>query len=243
MKIIRIALFVFGALLLVNAIILWSMINPTIGWYLQVAISLAIITYAALFNKIPRKLHFAALALSLIPLLFASFLAIYGNTSRVDHEEDAVIVLGAGVQGERVTRILAHRLNAALAYWEQNPDAYIVVTGGLGNRATITEAEAMARFLVERGIPQERILLEDQSTSTYENLLFADAILGEQFPQGYRAVVVSNDFHMYRAVRTARQAGLEVGHIGARTDWYTWPVNYIREMVAVVNAWLGNPLT
>jgi len=245
MKIIRIILFVAGALLLLNALIILPMINPTIGWYLQLALSVALIAYAALFKKIPRKLHITAACLSLIPAVFVGFLAVYGNVNRVDHTEDAVVVLGAGVRGETVSRLLAHRLNAAADYWQQNPQAYIIVTGGLGNRATITEAEAMARFLVERhGIPRERILLEDQSTSTYENLIFTRAILEERLQRDdFRVVIVSNDFHMYRAQRLARQLGLEAGRIGARTDWYTWPVNYLREMTAVLNAWLRNPLT
>ena len=244
MKIIRLILLIAGVLLLANAAILLPMINLTIGWYLQAALSAALIAYAALFKKIPRKLHIAAACLSLIPIVFASFLAIYGNTGRVSHDEDAVIVLGAGVRGETVSRLLAHRLHAAADYWQQNPAAYIVVTGGLGNRATITEAEAMARFLAERhGIPRERILLEDQSTSTYENLIFARAILEERLQREFTVVVVSNDFHMYRAARLAQQVGLDATRIGARTDWYTWPVNYLREMTAVVNAWLRNPLT
>ena len=244
MKIVRIALYVLGGLLLANALLLLPVINPTIGWYMQVGLSGAMLLYAVLFKKIPRKIHVIAMAAFAIPVVFASFLAIYGNINRTTHEEDVIIVLGAGVRDETVSRVLAHRLNAAQAYWEQNPQIYIVVTGGLGNRATITEAEASARYLQARGVPRERIILEDRSTSTYENLIFTQEILQmELFPDGFTAVVVSNDFHIYRAHRLARQVGMDATTLGARTDWFMWPVNYLREMTAVVNAWLNNPLT
>jgi len=235
MKLIRTLLFAAGAILLIETAIIAFRINPTAGLLLQAVISIGLILYAAFLRKIPKRLHIVAGALFFIPVMFMLSLGIYGNVSRTDYSEDAVIVLGAGVKGESVTRILAHRLNTAADYWNENPKAYIVVTGGLGNRATITEAEAMARFLTAKGVPRERILLEEQSTSTYENLSFAKEKLDERFPQGFRAVLITNDFHVYRAVRTARQAGIPAGHVGAYTDWYMWPVNYLREMLAVVN--------
>jgi len=213
--------------------------NPTIGFTLQAVLGAGVLLYAILLPRIPKKVHVIAGILCLIPLVFVLFLFVYGNTSNVDYTEDVVIVLGAGVMGETVSRPLAHRLDAAARYWEQNPAAYIIVTGGLGNRATITEAEAMARYLIRIGVPEDRILLEELSTSTYENLIFANAILTEHFPDGFRAVLVTNDFHIYRSVQTARVIGLDVTRIGAYTDWYTWPVNYLREMLAVVNHWIS----
>ena len=234
---IRIVLLIVGALALANVAFMHLVANPTIAFTLQAVIAVGLIAYAIFFNKIPRKIHMTAGILCLIPITFALFLFIYGNVNNVDYNEDVVIVLGAGINGETVTRPLERRLIAAINYWNRNPDAYIIVCGGLGNRATITEAEAMARYLIARGIPQERIILEDQSTSTYENLTFAKEILNEQFPEGFRAVVITNDFHIYRAVRTARQVGISAGHLGASIAWYTWPVNYLREMLAVLNMW------
>lgn len=238
MKIIRIILVLLGLLSLANLFIVLQVSNPTIGFALQGALSLAMIGYAAFFNKIPTKIHITAGILCIFPVVLVIFLFIYGNISNVNYTEDAVIVLGAGVRGERVTRPLARRLDAAFYYWQQNPDAYIVVTGGLGNRATITEAEAMARYLVERGVPREAILLEELSTSTYENLTFAKEILDEHFLGEFRVVVITNDFHLYRGVQTARRVGLDVTRLGAYTDWYSWPVNYLREMLAVINFWV-----
>jgi len=237
-EIIRIILALAALLLMLNAAMLLRISNPTIGFLLQGLVSLFVMAYAILFNKIPKRVHFAMGGLALIPIVFVAFLFVYGNTSNVTGNEDVVIVLGAGVRGESVTRPLARRLDAAFYHWQEHPHMYIAVTGGLGSRATITEAEAMARYLVARGMPRERIILEELSTSTYENLKFAYGILAEYFPHGFSAVVVTNDFHIYRAVRTARAVGLDVTRLGAYTDWYSWPVNYLREMLAVVNFWV-----
>jgi len=236
--ILRIILVLLGLLSLANVVIVLRVSNPTIGFAIQAAISVFVIAYAAFFTKIPNKLHITMGVLCLIPISLVAFLFIYGNTSNADYTEDVIIVLGAGVRGQSVTRPLARRLDEAIVHWRENTDAYIVVTGGLGNRATITEAEAMARYLAVRGVPRERILLEDMSTSTYENLKFAREILDEYFPDGFSAVVITNDFHIYRAVRTARTVGIDVTRRGAYTDWYSWPVNYLREMLAVVNMWV-----
>jgi len=234
----RLILLIIGTLSLANTVLLFLISNPTIGFAVQAALSVGIIVYALFFKRISRKIHIIMGILCLIPLIFVGFLFVYGNVSNVDHNEDVVIVLGAGLQGENVGRPLARRLDAAIVYWNQNPDAKIIVCGGLGNRAVITEAEAMARYLIRGGVPEENILLEDRSTSTRENLAFAKEILDEYLPEGYRAVLITNDFHIYRAVRTARQVGLDVSRIGAYTNWYTWPVNYLREMLAVVNFWV-----
>ena len=229
----RATLLFVGFLSLINVGFMYTVANPTAGFALQAILSVALIFYAIFLKNIPKKIHIALTILFIIPLAFSLFLGIYGNRNHVDYTEDVVIVLGAGVNGTMVSRPLAHRLNTTTDYWFENPDSMIIVTGGLGNRAIITEAEAMANFLIWRGVPEDRILLEDLSTSTYENLVFAKEIAYEHFPEGFRAVLVTNDFHIYRAVRTAREVGIEVNSLGAYTDWYSWPVNYLREMMAV----------
>ena len=234
--VLRLLLGVSGALLLINVLFLYSVANPTVGFALQAILAASLIGYAIFLNRIPQKIHIVAIILLLITLALSLLLAFYGNRHNVDYNEDVVIVLGAGVNGVNVSRPLARRLHAAADYWFENPGAIIIVTGGLGNRATITEAEAMAKFLINRrGIPEEAILLEELSTSTYENLIFAKEILELPFPDGFTAVLITNDFHIYRAVRTARAIGLEVNSIGAYTDWYTWPTNYLREILAIIN--------
>ncbi|MCL2372509.1 MAG: YdcF family protein [Defluviitaleaceae bacterium] len=234
-NVIRVLLVLVGLISLANLLLVLNVSNPTIGFALQAVVSVLIIAYGAFFKLIPKRVHVAAVVLCTFPVALVVFLFMYGNTGNVTYSEDVVIVLGAGVRGESVTRPLARRLDTAFYYWQRNQDAYIIVTGGLGSRATITEAEAMARYLERRGMPRSRILLEEYSTSTYENLKFAQQILNEHFQGGFEAVLVTNDFHIFRAVQTARSLGLSVNRRGAYTDWYSWPVNYLREMLAVVN--------
>jgi len=194
--------------------------------------------YAVFFTKLPNWARIAVGVCFLVPFVFTAFIAIYGSRDNVTFEEDVVIVLGARVSGERVSGTLARRLDTALYILNQNPNAYVVVCGGLGDRATITEAEAMARYLNDRGISRDRILLEDRSTSTMENLSFARDILNDHFPDDFSAVVVSNDFHMFRAVSTARRLGMEVNHMGSPTARHLFTENYLREMLAIINFWI-----
>jgi len=222
-----------------NVVMLALVSSTHTGYYLQVIVSAAAIILGIFYKKIPKIFHITAWGICIIIIIFATFLAIYGNTSNVDYTEDVVIVLGAGLRSDyTVSPHLFWRLLEAIEYYQVNPDAMIIVCGGLGAGRTVTEAEAMARHLVESGIPEESIILEDRSTTTEENLAFANEILGGYFPEGFRAVLVSNDFHMFRAVRLAEQAGMYVNHRGAFTPRFTIPVNYLRESAAVVHMWI-----
>ena len=230
---------IVGVLIIIRMFMIPTTSRMAIGMILQVIAFGAIGVYALFFTKFSKKLHILICFCFLIPTIFISFLAIYGNRSTATFDEDVIIVLGAGINVENISSPLARRLNTAIYYLERNPNAYVIVCGGLGVRATITEAEAMARHLHSRGIPHERILLEDMSTSTLENLTFAQEILNEHFPDGFTAVVVSNDFHMFRAVRTARRIGMDVTHLGASTPPTLLAENYLREMLATINFWIS----
>ena len=227
-----------GVLILIRLFLIPRTSSMTIGVILQAVAFTAIGVYAVFFNKFSKRIHIFICACFLIPAIFISFLAIYGNRGTATFDEDVIIVLGAGTNVANPSSPLARRMDTVIYYFERNPNAYVVVCGGFGVRATISEAEAMARHLHERGIPLERILLEDMSTSTLENLTFAQEILNEHFPNGFSAVVVSNDFHMFRTVSTARRIGMDVNHLGASTPTHLLTENYLREMLAVVNFWI-----
>ena len=176
--------------------------------------------------------------MSLIPLSMMLFLASFGNRAGVDFQEEVAIVLGAGLNKDQVTPHLAERLNTALLFAKQNPNAYLIVSGGLGERQLITEAEAMKRYLVDRGVPAARIIQEEASASTYENLVFSQQILQEKFPEEVRIALITNDFHIYRALSLAHDLGLNAYPLGAPTPWNAWLLNYLRESVAVFNLFL-----
>jgi len=234
-------LLVIGVLLLINAIFLFLVTNFNLGTVLQGFVAGLIIIYALCFDRLVRSVHIIGVILCVIPLIFMTCLAIYGNCDNTQYNEDVVIVLGAGIRGEQVSITLARRLDEAVNYYHRNPRALIIVCGGQGFQESIPEALAMERYLIAKGIPPAKIIKEEKSTSTYENFSFAREILNNYFPQGFSSVLITNDFHVYRATKLARYAGISAGHIGAYTEWYTIPVNYLREMLAVVKMWVMPP--
>ena len=166
------------------------------------------------------------------------FLIYQGSVDEVTYEEDALIVLGAAVQGDRVSSILAARLNEAAEYAVENPEALIIVSGGQGPQENLTEATAMETYLLAKGIPQECIIKEEQATSTFENFKYSKEILDSKFGSDYICAYVTNEFHCYRAGKIAGQAGLDANGVSVKTEWWKLPVNYMRESLAVVKFWV-----
>ena len=237
-KVIRKSLYAIGILLLINIVFLIFVANFHIGFVFLAISAIAIIIYANYLDKTPKFLHIIIITICVILLSIMSFLAIYGNLNTVQYDEDVIIVLGAGLRGEDVTRTLANRLDRAIEYHRRNPYAIIIVCGGLGDQTTITEALAMKRYLIDRGVPEEKIIKEDNSRNTFQNLSFANDILIEHFPEGFTSVIITNDFHVYRAVRFSRDIGMDSRHMGARTPVYTVPLNFLRETAAVLRIWI-----
>lgn len=97
----------------------------------------------------------------------------------------------------------------------------------------------MERWLISRGVPADRILREEASTSTYENLTNAKALLDERSARPCRVALVTSDYHVYRASRLAKAAGLDASHLHADAEWYALPVRMLRECAAVVKYWVS----
>lgn len=151
---------------------------------------------------------------------------------------DAVIVLGAGVNGETPSAALWSRIRAAEDYLEIHPDVPVVLSGGQGAGEAISEAEAMRRALwKEDGAEYARLLLEERSTNTAENFRFSKALLEEWgLDTGTATIaVVTNDFHCFRAHMIARRQGLKTIDVPAELPWWWLTANYyLREAFAVV---------
>ncbi len=191
---------------------------------------------------IPGWLCYAAfIGLAAGLLLFLSiFLKVLGGMSWNGSEGlDYVVVLGAQVKKDVPSRALRMRLEKALEYANANKDTILILSGGMGSGEEISEAECMKQYLIEHGISQERLILEDQSTNTMENLKFSNAMT-----DCANAVtgIISNDFHVYRAVRLAKKQGYEnCEGIAARSDFYMEPHYVVREVFALVKEkLLGN---
>lgn len=151
------------------------------------------------------------------------------------------IVLGAKVDGRRITKSLLRRVEKAYEFLKNNPEAIVIVSGGQGPCEDISEAEAMYRYLVDRGISRERVLKEEKSTTTKENLVFSSEII-KTLNGDMTLGIITSSFHIYRAELLAKKLGIvvETG-IAARSDKILF-VNYLfRECAALVKEkMLGN---
>ena len=152
-------------------------------------------------NRVPRWLKpiLALLLAGVLTFTVSLGLVLAGMESRLEDEADTMVILGCMVYPWGPSILLQDRLDTALDYLETRPDMTIIVSGGKGDDEHISEAQAMHDYLVEHGIASERILLEDQSENTYENLLFTTRLMAEQgIDSTDEVVVVSNGFHLTR---------------------------------------------
>ena len=162
----------------------------------------------------------------------------HGETDNAALPVDAVIVLGAGVNGETPSAALQSRIRAAADYLERRPDVPAVLSGGQGPGEAISEAEAMRRALWgEDEAENARLLLEERSTNTAQNFAFSKALLEEYGLDTETAViaVVTNDFHCFRSHMIAQKQGLRTIDVPAELPWWWLTANYyLREAFAVV---------
>lgn len=165
-----------------------------------------------------------AVCITLVILLKAGF-------EKPEKGADYLIILGAHVYGERMSTNLKYRVELGKQYLEQNPATKVILSGGQGSGEDISEAEAMRRYLVEKGISEDRILLEDQSANTEENIKNSKLLMEQ--PEAF-VVIATNRFHLFRAKGIARKQGLHhVQGMGQYVRFDTVPNCYMREVIAV----------
>ncbi|KOS63271.1 MULTISPECIES: YdcF family protein [Lysinibacillus] len=147
-----------------------------------------------------------------------------------------MIVLGAKVKAGGVPSLsLKNRLEEAVKYLNKYPHVKVIVSGGKGGDEDRTEASVMLKYLQDKGIETNRILVEDQSTSTYENLLFSKELL----PKGTKQItIVSNDFHLKRARYLAESLDFEVDVVAAKTPKSVEAKLKLRERAALLKTYI-----
>lgn len=149
---------------------------------------------------------------------------------------DYMIVLGAQWKPSGPGYMLQKRLEEAVDYLNQNPDTMVIVSGGQGHDEVISEAEGMKDYLTEAGIPGERILTEDKSTSTEQNLRYSAELLNKEEDT---VVLVTNNFHMFRALMLAKKQGyVHIEGQSAASYPAMVPNNMVREFFGVVKEFL-----
>ncbi|VEF46400.1 putative cytoplasmic protein [Bacillus freudenreichii] len=137
-----------------------------------------------------------------------------GKKPEADGTYEYAFVLGAKVNGETPSLSLQYRLEAALLYAKQHSHVKLILSGGQGTDEFISEAEAMKRYLVAHGIPEGRLILEKNSTSTHENIAFSKKLL----PNSVSGItIITSDYHLARARKIASRLGLQTDAVATET--------------------------
>lgn len=248
------ALAVVGIVLLLDALVLMLLGHFNVGVLMPAALGSVAVYLAGRWAAIQqwrqaKRLHqrlwqgawllFAVWLLSL--LWFWSLLFSYGLAPQQVPPVQAIVVLGSGTRDGQPRPVLASRLDTAAALAQLQPTALVAVCGGVDFGETESEAEVMARYLIQRhGMAPERLVLEKRSTSTELNLQFSRPMLAARGVQASAPMaVVSSDFHLMRAMSIAqRQAFTHVYPVAAATPLATRFNAWLREYFAMASSWL-----
>jgi uncharacterized SAM-binding protein YcdF (DUF218 family) len=162
------------------------------------------------------------------------FLLKAGNT-QPSGSPDAVIVLGAGVNGSKPSLVLQSRINAAADYLKKYPDIPVVLSGGRGPGESVSEASAIYHGLVKKGIDTRRLILDETSFSTSENIKNSLQLLKKRIDLSQSTIaLVTSDFHVYRACSLCESMGVHAIGVPAKLSWWWLDANYYtREAFAV----------
>lgn len=177
--------------------------------------------------------------ISFIVVYLLSLLAVYSLSAVLNlvhlkrkRNADYIIVLGAGISGSKVTPLLAARIEKGIELLCYNPNAVLIMSGGQGSGEDIPESKAMADYAIDKGVSAEKIILEQKSVSTEENLRFSRELMNTQNP---KIIIVTTAYHMFRALILAKRQGIRCVGFGAKTKWYFTLNAFIREFVGYLS--------
>jgi uncharacterized SAM-binding protein YcdF (DUF218 family) len=213
-----------------------NLLSLLAGLGILAVIGLTVAAASARIGELSLTTGITLMLFGYVSFLFISFVLyafIYGHL-HVRRNADYVIVLGSGLRsGGEVPPLLANRLDRGRAVYEsvarRGRDPMMIVSGGKGSDEQVSEAAAMADYLIAEGFPDDHIIREDQSRTTEENLVNSKTLM----PDGSSCIVVTSSFHVFRAAMIARRAGINGQVTGARTAGYYRPSATIREFAAV----------
>lgn len=175
---------------------------------------------------------YSIVILGILIFIIVLGLIVSGMKSQPDKNLDYIIILGAKVNGTKPSGALERRIDRAYEYLIQNPNTKAILSGGQGEGEDISEGQCMYNVLIEKGIRNDRLIIEDKSTSTQENIQFSLDLIRNN--NDYTYGIVTNNFHVYRAVAIARKMGYEMQGIPATNDIYTFTNYMVREFFAII---------
>ncbi|MDR1067442.1 MAG: YdcF family protein [Clostridiales bacterium] len=187
-----------------------------------------------------RAAIIAVIAVAAIAFVISAAPIALAARGSKEREADCVIVLGAKVNGVEPSLTLTDRLRASLNYLKERPDAIAILSGGQGPDESMSEAAAMYDWLCERGVDPARLIIEDESTSTKENIAFSLAIINDDASIRSIAVITSG-YHIFRAAEIASAAGItDIRLIPAASSRKVAALNYfIRETLIRIYGWIS----
>lgn len=156
----------------------------------------------------------------------------HGNTAKL--ETEYIIVLGCVLRGDQPGVFLTQRLNTAYDYLSSNPESKAILSGGQGSNEIISEAQCMYNYLVDKGIEPSRLIIEDKSKSTKENFENTAKLLESKGIHTDELLVVTNEFHEYRASEFAKRSGFKAYSYPCKTRWNGYMPFVTREIFAIV---------
>ncbi len=167
--------------------------------------------------------------------------AIINYPKHSKEKADYILVLGAGLtNGEIPSSILKDRLDTAINYYRENPEEYIVLSGGQGSDENLPESHAMKKYLLNKGIDENKIIIEDKSRNTNENFKFSKEKIEEYSKKTISQVnvkIITTDFHAFRSGILAKKNGyVNFDFYSSSTVWYLIPVTYTREAFGIVKS-------
>ena len=172
-------------------------------------------------------------------LLFGSaVMGLRAAKHRPPYDRDFIIILGCGFnQDGTLPPLLRGRAEAAVRFWKEQllktgKQAVMIPSGGQGKDEPFAEAEAIRRYLLEQGIPDELILKEDKSTTTLQNMQYSGKLIGAH-SQNAKTAFATTGYHVFRSGIWAQLAELNAEGISGKTKWWFWPNAFIREVIGV----------
>ncbi|ANC18724.1 cytoplasmic protein [Bacillus cereus] len=184
-----------------------------------------------------KKIMKGILVVIMICAVYAGFLQyhIYKHGHmNATYDADYIIVLGSKVNGTKPSYSLQYRIDKAAEYLKLHEKTIAIVSGGQGKGEDISEALAMKQELIKQNIAEDRIIMEDKSTSTDENITFSKPLIPADMKKG---MIVTNDFHMFRAKKIAAKQGLQLEGLPAKTPKPIIIPSNIREYLAITQYW------
>ena len=170
-------------------------------------------------------------------IIIEGLIIVVGNKTETEQEVDYLIILGAGLYWDKVSPALEERLKVSLEYLEENKEMKAIVSGGQGPNEKFSEAYAMSGYLIKHGIEKDRIILEDQSRNTFQNLNFSlEKIKEIDSQKNPRVLIASNNFHVFRAKIIAKRLGMVPYGLPAQTPPTIVFKSYVREYFAVIKS-------